>query len=204
MPSPLTPKPTFFESQAGFHTWLEANHDTASECWVGFYKTGSGKPGITYAQALEEALCFGWIDAVRKGIDETRWTIRFTPRKPGSIWSDVNLKKIAKLQAEGLLKPSGLAAFEGRDLRKTKQYSFENEERKLSPAFEKAFRAKKAAWAYFQDQAPSYRRAATFWVMTAKKEETRDTRFAALVESSSKGEWLRHLTPPKKRKKTSS
>jgi uncharacterized protein YdeI (YjbR/CyaY-like superfamily) len=182
-------KPTFFKSQAEFRSWLEKNHDRVSELWVGLQKTGSTQKGLVYKEALDEALCFGWIDGVRKSIDESHWMIRFTPRKPRSIWSAINIKRAGELKALGQMKPPGLAAFEGRDGKRQKQYSYEREALQPEAAYEKQLRANKKAWAFFESQAPWYQRSAQFWVMSAKKEETRLRRLQALIESSEKGRW---------------
>jgi uncharacterized protein YdeI (YjbR/CyaY-like superfamily) len=183
----MSTKPTFFKTQAGFRAWLEKNHDTKQELLLGLYKLGSGKTGITYKQALDEALCFGWIDGIRRTIDETRWTIRFTPRKPRSIWSQVNLKRAAELEREGKMHVSGLAAFHGHDKTRTNQYSFENKDKKLDAALEKRFRANKKAWAWFTKQAPSYQHTASFWVLSAKQAATRARRLETLIHDSEQG-----------------
>lgn len=196
-PSKPTSKPTFVASQAEFRKWLEKNHDRVTELWVGLQKTGSSQPGLNYKQALDEALCFGWIDGVRKSIDDSRWTIRFTPRKPRSIWSAVNIKRVGELKKLGLMKPSGLAAFEGRDEKRMGLYSFEQAPHDLAPEYEKQFRANKKAWAFYESQAPWYRRTAQHWVMTAKKEETRLKRLAVLIESSAKGKRAPPFARPK-------
>src|SRR3954470_23999541 len=162
----------FFSAQAEWHDWLEENHDKATEMQVGFYKKGATEKGITYSEALDEALCFGWIDGVRKGIDERSYTIRFTPRKSGSIWSAVNIKRAGELTEQGLMQPAGLKAFEGRDLKKAQLYSFEQESVKLDSSYEEQFRAHEQAWSFFEAQPPSYRKMATWWVMSAKREET--------------------------------
>lgn len=180
-------KPTFFKTQAAFHEWLENNHDKKTEILIGFYKAKSGKPGITYQEALDEALCYGWIDGVRKSLDEERWTIRWTPRKPRSIWSAVNLKRAAELQAQGRMHASGLAAFHGRDEKRTKQYSFENKDRKLDAEQETLLRANKKAWDWFSSQAPSYQRTASFWVISAKQPATRAKRLETLIRDSEQG-----------------
>jgi len=185
---------TFFESQAEFHQWLVSNHAEAKELWVGFYKKAAGQTGITYTQALDEALCFGWIDGVRKRIDDDRFTIRFSPRKPRSIWSQVNIKRVEELTGMGLMQPSGLKVFEARDQEKSKQYSYEARNRPLDERYEQTFRANQSAWEYFQGQAPSYQRAASWWVMSAKKEETRLKRLAILIEDSAKGRRLAAVT----------
>ncbi len=191
-------KPTFFKSQAEFRAWLEKNHDQVPELWVGLQKTGSSQEGLNYKQALDEALCFGWIDGVRKSIDESRWTIRFTPRKPRSIWSAVNIKRVGELKALGLMRPPGLKQFEERDEKRAKLYSFENAPTEFDAAYEKQFKADKKAWEFFQSQAPYYQRTARFWVMSAKKEETRLKRLAVLIECSAKGMKAPPFIPSKK------
>jgi uncharacterized protein YdeI (YjbR/CyaY-like superfamily) len=185
-------KPTFFKSQAEFRKWLEKNHGQVSELWVGLQKTGSTQKGLVYKEALDEALCFGWIDGVRKSIDENRWMIRFTPRRPRSIWSAINIKRANELKALGLMKPPGLAAFDGRDEKRQKQYSYEREAAQLEAAYEERLRTNKKAWAFWESQSSGYRRSAQFWVMSAKKEETRLRRLEALIDSSEKGK----LAPP--------
>ncbi len=170
----------FFKDQAEWRTWLEKNHATASEQWVGFHKVDAEKKGITYAQALDEALCFGWIDGIRRGGHAT-WSIRFTPRKKGSIWSVVNRKRIEGLIAEGRVAPPGLAVYEGRDRTKQEEYSFENQDAVLAPDYEQRFRADKAAWAWFESMPRSYRHPAIWWVMSAKQEATRERRLATLI-----------------------
>jgi uncharacterized protein YdeI (YjbR/CyaY-like superfamily) len=182
-------KPTFFKSQAEFRKWLEKNHDQVSELWVGLQKTGSAQKGLVYKEALDEALCFGWIDGVRKSIDASLWMIRFTPRKTRSIWSAINIERAGELKALGLMKPPGLAVFEGRDEKRQKQYSYEREASQLEPAYEERFRGNKKAWAFWESQAPWYRRSAQFWVMSAKKQETRLKRLESLIDSSEKGKW---------------
>jgi uncharacterized protein YdeI (YjbR/CyaY-like superfamily) len=191
---------TFFATPAEFRQWLAENHETASELWVGFYKTKSGKPSITWPESVDEALCFGWIDAVRKRIDDARYMIRFTPRKPGSIWSLVNVRKVEELVRQGRMQPAGLKAFAARDEKKTGVYSFEGAARGLDAAAEKQIRAHKEAWSFYEKQPLSYRRAAEHWVMGAKKEETRAKRLARLIEDSEKGLRLAHLTSPGKKK----
>jgi uncharacterized protein YdeI (YjbR/CyaY-like superfamily) len=191
---------TFFATPAEFRHWLEENHETASELWVGFHKTKTGKPSITWPESVDEALCFGWIDAVRKRIDDDSYMIRFTRRKPGSIWSLVNVRKVEELIRQKRMKPAGLKAFEARDEKKTGIYSFEGSALALDAAAEKELRAHRQAWDFYQKQAPSYRKAAEHWVMGAKKEETRAKRLAQLIEDSEKGARLAHLTSPGKKK----
>ena len=180
-------QPKFFTSPKQFREWLERNHDSATELLVGFHKKSSGKKSITYAEALDEALCFGWIDGVRKNLNETSYTIRFTPRKSKSIWSLVNVKHVERLQKEGRMHPAGLKAYERRDPERTGIYSFENAPRELSPEYEKTFRQNKAAWKFFQEQPPGYKRLMIFRTMSAKKEETRLRRLKQLIEISEKG-----------------
>lgn len=180
------PKATFFASQAEFRKWLEKNHDKVQELWVGLQKKGSGPPGLLRQQAVDEALCIGWIDGLTKSIDDSRWMIRFTPRKPRSIWSAVNIKRVGELKELGVMKPPGLAAFEMRDAKRMGLYSFEQPPHELAPEYEKQFRANKKAWSFYESQAPWYRRDAQHWVMTAKKEETRRKRLAVLIECSAK------------------
>jgi uncharacterized protein YdeI (YjbR/CyaY-like superfamily) len=139
-------KPTFFAKQSHFRKWLEKNHKKKTELLVGIYKVGSGKPSVTWSQSVDEALCFGWIDGVRKSIDESSYSIRFTPRRSGSIWSAINIKKVEELTKQGLMKPAGIASFEKRKENKSRIYSYEKEPLKLSPAFEKKFKANKKAW----------------------------------------------------------
>jgi uncharacterized protein YdeI (YjbR/CyaY-like superfamily) len=179
--------PHFFTSAAKFHHWLEKNHTQSVELWVGFYKKSSGQASTTYQEALDEALCFGWIDGIRKTVDESRYTIRFTPRKPASIWSNVNIRRANELIALGRMTPAGLAAFQAHQQEKSGVYSYENRPRQLDAKYEKKFRANKTAWDFFQSQAPYYRRTASAWVMTAKKEETRLRRLAVLIEDSAQG-----------------
>ena len=180
----------YFTSPIKFHQWLEKHHATATELLVGFYKKSSSKPSITYQEALDEALCFGWIDGIRKSVDEERYTIRFTPRKPISNWSNVNIKRMKELIAAGRVQPAGLAAFEARTAEKSSVYTYENRPQQLSAEYEKQFRANKPAWEFFQSQAPYYQRTACAWVMTAKKEETRLRRLATLIEDSAQGRRL--------------
>lgn len=177
----------FLDSPAAFRQWLEANHRSATELWIGFHKKGSGKAGITYAEALDEALCFGWIDAVRKSLGETSYTIRFTPRKQGSIWSNVNIQHVERLTAAGRMQPSGIKAFEARDPARSGVYLYENEARELSADLEERFKASPKAWELFQAQAPSYQRTIKGWIMAGKKEETRASRLSKVIEASAQG-----------------
>jgi uncharacterized protein YdeI (YjbR/CyaY-like superfamily) len=182
-----TMKPKFFSSPAQFREWLEQNHHSVTELLVGFHKKSSGKKSVTYSEALDEALCFGWIDGVRRNLNETSYTIRFTPRKPKSIWSLVNVRHVERLKKEGRMHPAGLEAYERRDPKRTGIYSFENEAVGLSPEYEKTFRQNKKAWKFFEEQAPYYKKLSTHWVMRAKKEETRIRRLQHLIERAEKG-----------------
>ena len=151
---------------------------------VGFYKVDSGKPSMTWSQSVDEALCFGWIDGDRKSIDKDSYQIRFTPRKPTSIWSGINIKKIEELTRQGLMQPAGLASFEKRKEERSKIYSFEKEVMKFSQGFEKQFKANKKAWKYFESLAPSYKKTSLHWVMSAKQETTRMKRLTELIKYS--------------------
>lgn len=180
-------QPKFFTSPEKFRRWLEQNHDRRAELLVGFHKKSAEKKSITYSEALDEALCFGWIDGVRKSFNETSYTIRFTPRKSRSIWSNVNVRHVERLKKEERMQPPGLEAYNRRDAKRTGIYSFENRPRELSPEYEKIFRQNKAAWKFFQEQPAGYKRLMVFRTMSAKKEETRLRRLQQLIESSEKG-----------------
>ena len=193
-----------FKSPRDFRDWLAKNHAAATELFVGFYKTTSGKKGATYAQALDEALCFGWIDGVRRSIDADSYMIRFTPRKPKSVWSLVNVRHAERLQKAGKMAEPGLKAFALREKQRIGIYSFERKRSGLSAKFKKLFRANGPAWEFFSSQAPWYQRTAGHWVDRAKQEETRLRRFAKLVEVSADGQRLDQLTPKGKRKSVAS
>jgi len=179
--------PIFFPTPVDFRRWLARNHKTAAELWVGYYKKGSGKPSMTWPESVEEALCYGWIDGIRKSINSEAYMIRFTPRRKSSNWSAVNIRTVERLIAEKRMKPAGLAAYQAREESKSEVYSFENR-KELDPACEKKLRANKQAWAFFQSQPPGYRRTAGHWVMSAKREETRLKRLARLIADSAAGE----------------
>ena len=180
-------KPTFFSTPAKFRQWLEQNHDRTTELLLGFHKKSSGKKSITYPEALDEALCFGWIDGVRRNLDETSYTIRFTPRKPRSIWSLVNVKHVERLKKEGRMHAAGLEAYARRDPERTGIYAFENKPKQLSPEYEKTFRQHKRAWKFFEEMPPSFKRTTIFWIMSAKKEETRLRRLQQIIQNSENG-----------------
>jgi len=179
--------PKFFAKPSEFRKWLKANHKKETELVVGFYKVGSGKPGLTWSQSVDEALCFGWIDGVRTSIDEDSYQIRFTQRKSSSTWSTLNIKKIEQLTQQGLMQPAGIAAFEKRKEARSNIYSHENEETELAPAFEKQFKSNKKAWTYFQSLAASYKKLSKHWVMGAKQEATRVKRLQQLIKESEEG-----------------
>ena len=179
--------PTFFPTPAAFRKWLEKNHDSVAELLVGFWKRDSGKPSITWPESVDQALCFGWIDGVRRRIDDESYSIRFTPRRKGSIWSAINIKRAKELIDLGLMKPAGLRAFELRDEKKSAIYAYENRPRELPPEMEKKFRANRKAWKFFSEQAPSYQRVLIFWITSAKKDETRASRLEKLIAMSADG-----------------
>jgi uncharacterized protein YdeI (YjbR/CyaY-like superfamily) len=179
-------KPLFFATPAEFGAWLERHHETESELLVGYYKKASGKPSITWAESVEQALRFGWIDGIRRSLGEDSYTIRFTPRKPSSNWSKVNVATVERLKAEGLLAPAGLRAYEARREDRTGIYSFERRQAaELPPDFEKRFRARRKAWKWFSSAPPGYRRTATHWVVSAKRDETRQRRLETLIDCCS-------------------
>src|SRR5437667_4351228 len=194
----MPPKPTFFPAPSDFRAWLETHHDKFPELFVGFWKKDSGKPSITWPESVDAALCFGWIDGVRRRIDEQRYSIRFTPRRRGSIWSAVNIKRATELARLGRMSPAGLRAFGARDEAKSAIYSYENRPRELAPEDEKRFRANKRAWEYWSVEPPGYRRVVTYWVMEAKKEETRERRLAQLIDDSTHGRRIAGYTLEKR------
>jgi len=180
-------KPTFFKTPADFRSWLEKHHARADELLVGFYKKESGKPSITWPESVDEALCFGWIDGIRRSIDDICYSIRFTPRRRGSIWSNVNTRRVAELIKDKRMRPAGVKAFEARDAKKTGIYSFERETATLPAEFEKAFRANTKAWKFWEAQPPGYRRLAAYYVTSAKQDETRRRRLDVLIRDSARG-----------------
>lgn len=180
-------KPLFFATAEEFGAWLEEHHETESEVEVGFYKKGSGKPSITPAEAVEQALRFGWIDGVRHRLDDESYMNRFTPRRRGSNWSAINVAKVEELKARGLMAPAGLRAYEARRAERTGVYSFEREAASLPPELEERFKAAAPAWERFQERPPGYRRNAIHWVVSAKREETRLRRLQQLIDCSAEG-----------------
>lgn len=188
-------RPTFFATPADFRSWLEEHHASESELLVGFYKAGSGRPSITWPESVDQALCFGWIDGVRRGLDADSYTIRFTPRTPRSTWSAVNIKRAKELIEAGLIRPAGLAAFQARTDERSASYSYERRRAaELAPEQERRFRANAPAWEFFSAQPPYYRRTAIHWVTSAKREETRARRLATLIEDSASGLRLANLS----------
>ena len=180
-------KPKFFSNQLKFRNWLEKNHDKKKELLVGFYKKSTGKPSITWPESVDQALCFGWIDGIRRSIDDESYSIRFTLRNPKSTWSAVNIKKVEDLKKQGLMRPAGLAAYNRKESKNSKIYSFEQERVAFGKEFEEIFRQNKKAWRNFEAMAPYYKKAVTHWVTSAKREETRLKRLNILMEDSAKG-----------------
>ncbi|MCQ4140106.1 MULTISPECIES: YdeI/OmpD-associated family protein [Chryseobacterium] len=175
---------TFFPTPEDFRKWLEKNHTTEKELLVGFWKVGTKKPSMTWSESVDQALCFGWIDGVRKSIDDESYSIRFTPRKPTSIWSAVNIRKVEELTKDGLMTEAGRKAFELRKEEKSAIYSHEKEPATLDPEFEKKFKANKKAWEFFSNQAPSYKKVMLHWIMSAKQEKTRLSRLEKTIRES--------------------
>ena len=177
-------KPKFFSTQENFRKWLEENHLSSAEILVGFYKVGTKKPSMTWSESVDQALCFGWIDGLRKSIDGESFQIRFTPRKPNSIWSAINIKKIEELTKKELMFPAGIAAFEKRQEHQSKIYAFETEAMQLSEEFLKIFMSNQIAWEYFENLAPSYKKTSIHWIMSAKQEATQQKRLQQLISDS--------------------
>lgn len=188
-------KPTFFKTPQDFRKWLAKNHNTATELLVGYYKKDTGIASITWPQSVDEALCYGWIDGIRKRYDEKSYTIRFTPRRPNSVWSAVNIKKIEELTKKGLMQPSGIAAYEKLKQNKAKIYSFEQDPKNivLPKAYIAQFKQNKKAWQFFQSSAPSYQKAAIWWVISAKQETTQQRRLNTLITDSQAELKVKHL-----------
>ena len=183
--------PIFFDTPADWRAWLAEHHDKETEVFVGLYKASSGRRAMTWSQAVDEALCFGWIDGVRRGVDDERTSLRFTPRKAKSTWSAVNIGKAERLIAEGLMQPAGLRAYQARTEDNSRIYSFEQKNVKMPGEAEKRLRANKAAWKYWQERPPSYRRVATWWVISAKRPETREKRLVTLIEDCEAGRLIK-------------
>ena len=190
--------PTFVPTPADFRRWLQAHHATETELLVGFYKTGSGQPSITWPESVDQALCFGWIDGLRKRVDDERYTIRFTPRKPTSTWSAVNIKRVEELTQLGLMTPAGLKVFEARQANKSGIYSYEQRTTELPPEYDKVLKANRAAWTFFQAQSASYRKAAMWWIVSAKQATTRLKRLEQLIDLSAHEQQIPQFTRWKK------
>jgi uncharacterized protein YdeI (YjbR/CyaY-like superfamily) len=186
----------FFDSAEDFRRWLEENHLTAPELWVGYHKKGSGRGGLTYSQAVDEALCFGWIDGRVRSLDAHSYANRYSPRRSGSIWSTVNVRRVGELMTQGRMQPAGIRAFEARTEARTGVYSYENRPADLPAELAASFRQNGAAWDFFSRQTPSYRRQATWWIVSAKRPQTRARRLAAVIEKSAAGERIDQLNPP--------
>jgi uncharacterized protein YdeI (YjbR/CyaY-like superfamily) len=180
----------YFKSPHDFRVWLEKNHAKAPELWIGFYTKDSGKPSITWPESMDQALCFGWIDGIRKRVDEISYQIRFTPRRRGSIWSATNIKRARQLVRQKQMRPTGLKAFAARIENKSGIYSYEQRSTELSQWYAKLLKKNKAAWNFFEKQPPSYRKMIGWWIISAKKEETRMARLATLISESAKGKRL--------------
>lgn len=195
--------PLFFQTPAGLRDWLDAHHATARELWVGFHKVATGRPSVTWTQVVDEALCVGWIDGIRRSIDDDAWKIRLTPRRKGSTWSAVNIARVTELESNGRMRPAGRAAFDARDDAKAASYSYERATAQFDDDAVALFRANVAAWEWWEQAPRSYRRAATYWVTSAAKPETRARRLRVLVDDSAAGRTVKPLTPPSKAKEPS-
>jgi uncharacterized protein YdeI (YjbR/CyaY-like superfamily) len=189
--------PTFFQTPAAFRAWLEQHHAEADVLWVGYYKKGSGKPSITWPESVDEALCYGWIDGLRKSLDDFSYVIRFTPRKAGSVWSSVNIKRAQGLIERGLMRPAGLEAYQVRKENKSGVYSYEQRGVNLEEPYNRLLKGNEAAWGFFQTQPASYRKAVSWWIISAKKEETRLKRLEKLIAHSVQGRRLPEFKPRK-------
>jgi uncharacterized protein YdeI (YjbR/CyaY-like superfamily) len=189
--------PMFFATPDEWRAWLGRHHASAEELWVGFYKRGTGRPSITWPESVDQALCYGWIDGVRRSLGQESYAIRFTPRRAGGTWSRINLKRVGELEALGLMHQAGRTAHAARTAAKSGIYSYERRDQaRLAPEQERAFKRNRKAWSYFQSQAPWYRRTATHWVVSAKREETRAKRLATLIADSAAGRRIAQLARP--------
>ena len=186
-------KPTFFKNPAAFRAWLQKHHRTETELWVGYWKKGTGRPSMTWQESVDEALCFGWIDGIRRSVDAESYMNRFTPRRKGSVWSAVNERRAAELIKSGRMRAAGKKAFEARDPAKTVVYQFE-----LDPALTAALKANRAAWEFFQAQPPGYRRRLIWWVMSAKQHQTRVRRLEELIAMCASGRRFELMPPSRK------
>jgi uncharacterized protein YdeI (YjbR/CyaY-like superfamily) len=187
-------QPTWFRTPAELRRWFAKHHSARMQLWVGYWKMETGKPSITWPQSVDEALCFGWIDGIRKRLDDQSYVVRFTPRKKTSVWSAINIARVEALQAEGRMQDAGLAAFAARQAHRSGIYSFEQRSIELPPAYAKALKADRAAWRDFEARPASYRKAAMWWIVSAKQEVTRERRLALLIEHSARGASLPQFT----------
>jgi uncharacterized protein YdeI (YjbR/CyaY-like superfamily) len=190
------PEIKFFKTPTEFRLWLQTHHTNSDELWVGFHKKASGKPSLTWPESVDEALCFGWIDGLRKSIDASSYRIRFSPRRPGSIWSGVNIRRAKALIKAGRMTRAGLAAFKQRDEARSVVYSYERSQAELGEQYTRKLRANSRAWRYFQAQPPGYRKTAAWWIISAKREETRLRRLQILIDHSAAGRPVPPLTRP--------
>jgi uncharacterized protein YdeI (YjbR/CyaY-like superfamily) len=190
-------QPTFFKSSTDFRQWLEDNSAQSSELWVGYFKVGSGKAGLTWPESVDHALCYGWIDGIRRSIDEARYMIRFTPRKPTSTWSAVNIKRVEILMGQGLMRAAGLAAYKARRENKIGIYSYEQRPSQLPAPYDSVLAKNARALKFFAGEPASYRRAAIWWIVSVKKEETRRQRLKQLVADSSREKRIKQFLSPK-------
>jgi uncharacterized protein YdeI (YjbR/CyaY-like superfamily) len=188
----------FFKTPAELRKWFEKNHETIGEQWIGFYKKGSGQPSITWPESVDQALCFGWIDGLRKSIDDKSYKIRFTPRKAKSIWSAVNIRRAGELIGMGMMHSAGIAAFERREEDLSRKYAYEQETVALGEEFLERFKRSPAAWRFFESQSGYYRKVASHWVTSAKQAVTRERRLVTLIEDSANGLRIAGLRPEKK------
>ncbi len=193
-----TISPTFFETPAKFRAWLQKHHRTAKELWVGYHKKSTGKVSITWQESVDEALCFGWIDGIRKSVDADSYMNRFTPRRPGSFWSAINTRRAGELIKDGRMRAAGRKAYEARDAAKTAFHSSQRATPTLDRRRESQFRANRVAWQFFQAQPAGYRRLATWWVVSAKREDTRTRRFAQLMALCASRRRLMPMSPAAK------
>ena len=192
-------EPRFFSTQAELRAWFQEHHETLEEQWIGYYKKASGNPSITWPESVDEALCFGWIDGLRKSIDETRYKIRFTPRRRGSHWSAKNLARISELQEADLVEDAGVRIYEARNVKREKLAAYERGEVVLPAKYLDSIRANEAAWAYLEAAPPSYLKQVSWWVLSAKREETRVRRLSTLIESCASGQVVPPLRWTKKK-----
>jgi uncharacterized protein YdeI (YjbR/CyaY-like superfamily) len=186
----------FFQAPAELRAWFETNHETATELWLGYHRKRSGRATVTWQEVVDQELCFGWIDSVRYSLGDDMSAQRITPRRKGSVWSAVNIRRYRELEEQGLVHPRGRSAFEARDEARSRIYAYENRDVGLDPAREAKFRLRRRAWKFFDGQAPWYCRTASYWVMSAKRDETKDRRLDTLIECSNNGERIPHLRRP--------